>query len=199
MKKSIISLTLISLITIHASCASILKPLLQAMYLPVLDIEVATSEINYDSIYYSMDYYLTKHMWPITKDDLSNYAITKNHHIDFDKYKYFAIEQCSPKRINIHFVIKNVNSTARTFNDIKGIIGIFIEDESKVNIEKYEDKKIVLSFTVGKNPYNDQNSNVSDGYSVHNYIEFSYPPFEKITTINVNKGPFINIQKIKNK
>lgn len=198
MKQILLSLTIFSLALVEISCASLTKDIVKEVLLPPLETGAIVSMINYDSIYYSMDYYLSKKTWPISKEELSDYAKSKNHTIDFEQYKYYSIEQCSPKRINIHFIIKKIEGRELSLNDVKGIVGIYIEDEKKVNIYNYEDEKIIISFTVGKYPYDTKNIEVNDGYSVHEYIEYSDARVKIVNGNNTNimNQPMFKIQEM---
>ena len=197
MKKIHLTFTIFSIVLILISCTSLTKTIVKDVLVTPLEAGAIISMLNYDSIYYSMDYYLSKKTWPTSKEELIDYAESKNHTINFNQYKYFSIEQCSPKRINIHFIIKKIESNEVSANEIKGIVGIYIEDENKVNIYNYEDKKIVVSFTVGKYPYNTTNIEVRDGYSVHEYIEYSNSKIGNDNNTKVIYQPMSKIQEMK--
>jgi len=173
MKKYFRLLTIPSLVIILNSCTSLTNNAINKILLPPLEIGKATSLINYDPVYYSMDYYISKHSWPTSKEELNKHVLNKKHKINFEQYKYFSIEQCSPTRINIHYIIKNIELKDQSIKDIKGIIGIYIENEKTVKTHLSENKNIICSITISKNPYSTtQNSITSDGYSVHNYVEY---------------------------
>lgn len=164
-----------ALIIMYSACTSLLNRHVHEQHGKMLRLGMAVAEKNYDAVYFSMDYYLALHRWPVSKKDLSDYAVKKNHQLDFDKYTFFSIEQCSAKRINIHFVIKEIKVDDCILNDVKGIAGIYIENADKVILNKYELKALHYSITVGKNPYTERNSPVIDGYSVHYFIEHHDP------------------------
>ena len=199
MKKIHLAFTIVCLVLIDLSCASFTKGIVNKILVPPLEAGVTVSMINYDSIYYSMDHYLSKKTWPTSKEELNVYATNKNHTINFEQYKCFSIEQCSPKRINIHFIINKIEGNELLHNEIKGIVGIYIEDEKKVKIYNYEDKKIMISFTVGKYPYTTKSIDVIDGYSVHEYIEYTATN-SKIgdeNNTNIIYQPMFKIQEMK--
>jgi hypothetical protein len=164
-------LTVLILMTIFISCGSLSKPSTKKTYVNSLLMGIMISETQYDAIYYSMEHYLSKHKWPTSKEDLLNNTTAKTNKTVFEKYKYLSIEYCSEKRINIHFLINQINIDNQIIHNIKGIVGIYIEDDKQVNIFRHNDKKINFSFTIGKNPYDDQKTIVLDGYSVRIYIE----------------------------
>jgi len=159
------------LIIIQASCVSATTSIINKTHQINDEIANIASELFYDSIYYSIEYYLSCNKWPTLKEDLINYGIKNNFTINFDQFKYFAIEQCSDKRINIHFIINQLGSNNQFKHNIKGIIGIYIEDKNKINIKNNKDKQIICSFTIGQYPYTDHSKSITDGYNVHIYIE----------------------------
>ncbi len=190
MKKRIRLLTIISIVTIMNSCTSLTEHAVNKILLPPLEIGRATTLINHDPVYYSMDYYISKNSWPTSKEELNEHALNKKHKIDFEQYKYFYIEQCSPTRINIHYIIKNIELKDQPIKDIKGIIGIYIDNKETVRTFLGENKNIICSITISKNPYSTtQNSITSDGYSVHNYVEYDLN--SKNGSLSENNYPMI--------
>lgn len=177
------SLTIVSLIILLTSCSSLTSSFIRETESSSHGIGKVASELFYDSVYYSIEYYLTNNIWPTSKEDLINQGKLKNITISLDQYKYFGIEQCSKNRINIHFVISQMKMNKQLHHDIKGIIGIYIEDKNKINLNTNVDNRILCSFTIGQYPYAEQNSVVTNGYNVHIYIENN-------NKNSINKGNF---------
>lgn len=198
MKRILLSLTLFGLILVEISCSSFGNNIVQKVLLPPLETGAKVSLINYDSVYYLMNYYLSKGSWPATKEVLNDFAVSKNYKINFEQYKYYSIEQCSTNRINIHFVIKKVEIDNLYVKDVKGIVSIYIEDANKTEIYNHEDKKIISSFTVAKYPYDKTNIEVPDGYSVHQYIEYmdSYLKGSNERSTTIRNQPMFKIQEL---
>ena len=198
MKEILLSLIVFSLTLFGLSCAPLTQKVVEDALLPPFETGTTVSLINYDSIYYSMAYYLSKHKWPTTKEELSDYAASKNHKINFDQYSYYSIEQSSTNRINIHFIIKKVEIHNSYINNVKGIVGIYIEDEKNTKIYSYEDKKIISSFTVAKYPYDTKNIEAVNGYSVHNYIEYvdSHIKASNGNNATMNNQPMFRMQEL---
>ncbi len=170
--KILVNLAVIICITINlTSCITITLPLEQKVRQVSELAGGAASEFLYDPVYFSIDYYLSKNSWPVSKDDLINHGKMQNYTLRFENFKYFSIEQCSDKRINIHFIIGKQQTDNSSKNEIKGIAGIYIEDKNRVNINSYIDKRIICSITYGNNPYSDQSKSRAEGYDVHIFFE----------------------------
>jgi len=192
MKKNVRSLTLFIFIIIQASCSSLPSSFFKEIHEIQTETGAVTSELFYDSVYYSMEYYLSKHTWPASKEDLITQGMISSYKINFDNFKYFAIEPCSEKRINIHYILNQIETSKRIYHNVRGIIGIYIEDFNKVNINS--GKRINCTFTIGKYPYTSQSTGVTDGYNVHIYIENSDPD-----STHKNNFTIVNYQMTKTK
>ncbi|HNX60959.1 MAG TPA: hypothetical protein PKK43_17795 [Spirochaetota bacterium] len=113
----------------------------------------------FDVIYYSMKYYKTENKWPVTHEELIDFAGSDNYSLDLGKFYRIEFAGGSNGVMNITFGIRKEKLSTKTNVDTVGKVIIRIKNIGRLRFKDIKNQKIVINVSAGANPVDEEMRN----------------------------------------